>query len=86
MRGGGEDHFKGKTGKKIPFCSPARMEMKSGHSMGFKYEIWRAVAARWGRPTQGFGQPHMGPSGLHLFLTGWGPLGGPSASGFGFYL
>jgi hypothetical protein len=86
MRGEGDDHFKGKTGRKFPFCSPARMEMKSGRSRGFKYKIWRDVTARWGRPTQGFGRPHMGLSGLHYFLTGWGAQGGPRASGFGFYL
>ena len=38
-KGGGEDHFKGKTGRKFPSYSPARMEMKSGHSMGIKYVI-----------------------------------------------
>ena len=38
-KGGGEDHFKGKTGRKLPFCIPARMEIKSGRLRGFKYEI-----------------------------------------------
>ena len=38
-KGEGEDHFKAKTGRKFPFCSPARMEMRSGHLMEFKYEI-----------------------------------------------
>ena len=85
MKGGGEDHFKGKTGRKFPFYSPARMEMKSGRLRGFKYEIWSVLAARWGRPTQGFGWPHLGPSGSQFSLTGWGARGGPHASGFGFY-
>ena len=35
-------------------------------------EIWRAVSARWGRPTQGFGRCHLGPSGSQFSLTGWG--------------
>ena len=48
-------------------------------------EIWRAVSARWGRPTQGFGRCHLGPSGSQFSLTGWGARGGPHASGFGFY-
>ena len=38
-KGEGEDHFKAKIGRKFPFCSPARMEMRSGRSRGFKYEI-----------------------------------------------
>ena len=69
-KGGGEDHFKGKTGRKFPFCSPARMETRSSHSRGFEYKNWRAGSARWGRPTQGFGQPHLGPSGSQFSLTG----------------
>jgi hypothetical protein len=39
MKGRGEDQFKGKTGRKHPFFSPARMEIKSGHLRDFKYEI-----------------------------------------------
>ena len=35
----GEDYFKAKTGRKFSFCSPARMEMRSGHLMELKYEI-----------------------------------------------
>jgi len=35
-------------------------------------EIWRAASARWGRPTQGFGRCHLGPSGSQFSLTGWG--------------
>ena len=30
-KGEGEDHFKAKTERKLPFCSPAHMEMRSGH-------------------------------------------------------
>jgi len=85
MKGGGEDHFKGKAGRKFPFCSPARMEMKRGRSRGFKYEKWSADTARWGRPTQGFGRPHLGPSGSQICLTDQEARGGPHASGFGFY-
>jgi len=48
---GGEDHFEGKTGRKFPFCSPTRMEMRSSRSREFKYEIWSAASAMWGRPT-----------------------------------
>ena len=38
-KGEGEDHFKAKTGRKFSFYSPARMEMRSGHLRGSKYEI-----------------------------------------------
>jgi len=38
-KGGGEDHFKAKTGRKLPFCSPACMEMRNGRLRGLKYEI-----------------------------------------------
>ena len=38
-KGEGEDHFKAKTGRNFPFRSPARMETRSGHLRGFKYEI-----------------------------------------------
>jgi len=38
-KGEGQDHFKAKTGRKHPFCSLARMEMRSVHLRGFKYEI-----------------------------------------------
>jgi hypothetical protein len=39
MNGRGEDQFKGKTGRKLPFFSPAHMEIKSGRLRDFKYEI-----------------------------------------------
>ena len=35
----GEDHFKSKTGRTFPFCSPAHMETRNGHLRGFKYKI-----------------------------------------------
>ena len=38
-KGEGEDHFKAKTGRKFPFYSPARMEMRSDRLREFKYEI-----------------------------------------------
>ena len=38
-KGEGEDNFKAKTGRKFSFCSPARMEMRSGHLRGLEYEI-----------------------------------------------
>ena len=38
-KGEGEDHFKVKIGRNFPFCSPARMKMRSGRLRGFKYEI-----------------------------------------------
>ena len=38
-KGEGEDHFKAKTGRKFPFCSPAHMEMRSGRLWGLEYEI-----------------------------------------------
>jgi hypothetical protein len=38
-KGEGEDHFKAKTGRKFPFCSPARMETRNDHLRGFKYKI-----------------------------------------------
>ena len=38
-KGGGEDHFKAKIGRKLPFCSPACMEMRNGRLRGLKYEI-----------------------------------------------
>jgi hypothetical protein len=39
MREGGKDYFKGKTGRKLPFCILVRMKMQSGHLRDFKYEI-----------------------------------------------
>jgi hypothetical protein len=35
----GEDNFKVKIGRNFSFCSPTRMEMRSGRLRGFKYEI-----------------------------------------------
>ena len=71
---------------KISILQPGTYGNEKWPFEGIQIKIWRAVAARWGRPTQGFGRPHMGLSGLHYFLTGWGAQGGPRASGFGFYL
>ena len=62
------------------------MENKSGHSREFKFENWGPLAAVSGRPTLGFGRPHLGSTGLDFPLKGRAPEGGPHASGFGFHL